>query len=226
MTGLHVAAQRGLLTMAQVLVDHKADINIRDISGYTPVFNAVYTNIVEMLHYLRRQGADMNIADNMGRTPLHIAASIGLDNIVGILLVTGNLHSITLSGYTPLHLASYHGNTQVVRSLCQSHANVDKQSVDGSTSLSLACRAGYFMCVEVLLQYKADPHISNNSGMTAFDEARNENHTDILDILQQTDGRKKTVSSIEASRSFRAPDTTESKLSSMKKNYCEMVKVI
>ena len=47
MTGLHVAAQRGLLTMAQVLLDHKADINIRDISGYTPVFHAVYTNNVE-----------------------------------------------------------------------------------------------------------------------------------------------------------------------------------
>jgi len=61
---------------------------------------------------------DVNHAADNGNTPLHVAASIGDDEIVALLLtargVGVNVRNTSADGATPLHLAVMHGKSSTL----------------------------------------------------------------------------------------------------------------
>lgn len=74
---LHVAANRGSVKAVQLLMEHNADVDIRDRSGVTPLFAAVSTNQMAIVHKLLDSKASVNICDCDGLTALHEAANNG-----------------------------------------------------------------------------------------------------------------------------------------------------
>jgi ankyrin repeat protein len=57
-TALHAAAGRGDAAMVRLLLEHKADINATDKSGFTPLLNAAEKGQMAIVEILVEQGAD------------------------------------------------------------------------------------------------------------------------------------------------------------------------
>ncbi|WP_192829056.1 ankyrin repeat domain-containing protein, partial [Brachyspira hyodysenteriae] len=74
-------------------------------------------------------------------------------------------------GYTPLMIASYKGNTDIVKLLLEYNASVDITNKDNYTALIYACIYGRADVVTILLEHKANMYIETkleNNHLTAL----------------------------------------------------------
>jgi ankyrin repeat protein len=60
-----------------MLLEHKADPNIREQGGYTPLHAAAQNGDEEMIRILIYGGADLTIKSDDGKTPLDLAMDAG-----------------------------------------------------------------------------------------------------------------------------------------------------
>jgi ankyrin repeat protein len=74
-------------------------------------------------------------------------------------------------GDTPLCLASYVGNLDIVRELLGAQANPNIGMNDSDTPLMMASNEGHVEIVELLLTHGADINLKNSDGYTALDYA-------------------------------------------------------
>ena len=109
---LHEAVDRKDVDEVIRLIAGGADVNERDISGYTPLHAAVRVSPshgnyrpIEIAEALVRAGADVGIKDEWGRTALHLAASALNYEGVDFLLRAGSELTPDIRGRTPLHVA-------------------------------------------------------------------------------------------------------------------------
>ena len=110
-TPLHMAAQRGKIELAQVLLDNGARVNVLNGDGVTPLHFAILENDSAMVSLLLSRGAFVNIAEpTFGLDELHKAAIMGGLNISKAIIDAGaNINSTDKSGHTALEYALYHG---------------------------------------------------------------------------------------------------------------------
>ncbi|MGK7377601.1 ankyrin repeat domain-containing protein [Planococcus sp. 1R117A] len=73
-TALRWAVQKGHLDVIQLLLAHGADVNAKDDSGMTPLYQAAADGNTEIVAYLLDHGAEIDSAANDGVTPLIIAS--------------------------------------------------------------------------------------------------------------------------------------------------------
>lgn len=75
---LHYAARKGHVKVAQLLLLHGADINIRTRAGkVTPLLRAAFSGQEEMCRFLVQKGANVKAVDDDGQTVLHRAVCSG-----------------------------------------------------------------------------------------------------------------------------------------------------
>jgi hypothetical protein len=88
MTALHLAAHRGNLESAKLLISSGANVNaISRTYGEAPLHLAVTSASVEVAKLLIESGADVHWATyHAGETALHLASSRGLSDVVACLL--------------------------------------------------------------------------------------------------------------------------------------------
>lgn len=88
-------------------------------------------------------------------TPLYYSARFGLLEVVKLILSTDQRNDIELRGgrrySTPLHVASWAGEAEVVRELLKAGASVNETSQSGSTGLMQAVKHGY-KDIEIMLR--------------------------------------------------------------------------
>ncbi|KAL9613817.1 MAG: hypothetical protein Q9167_001664 [Letrouitia subvulpina] len=88
-------------------------------------------------------------------TPLYYSARFGLLEVVRLILSTDRRNDLELRGgrrySTPLHVASWAGETEVVRELLEAGASVNETSQSGSTGLMQAVKNGY-KDIEIMLR--------------------------------------------------------------------------
>ena len=116
-TPLHSAAYYGQLQMVQaLLLEYKADVNVRTPSGETPLhflsydFALNHGRNVSQLHnvsrFLIEHGADVNARSKNLSTPLHIAAQCWKIEVVRVLLEYGaSVDAENSGGNTPFQVA-------------------------------------------------------------------------------------------------------------------------
>ncbi|GBP32657.1 Tankyrase [Eumeta japonica] len=85
-TPLHFAAGYNRLALAQLLLQHGADVHAKDKGGLVPLHNACSYGHFEVTELLVSAGAGVNAADLWRFTPLHEAAAKGKADIVRLLL--------------------------------------------------------------------------------------------------------------------------------------------
>ena len=102
--------------------------------------------------------------------PLHLAASLGYTDIVGILLQNrADIDSCSVAtGDTALHLATSGDHIKTVQLLLHMGASVNKQNNDGRTCLMIAARHGHLDMCQVLLSYGAKKGVTDIRGNTAL----------------------------------------------------------
>jgi ankyrin repeat protein len=137
------------------LIDHGADIEMRDNKGCTPLYIAARYQRYDVLLDLMDRGANIDAKDNQGRTPLSVAAENGNINSCLALLERGaDVNSKDNDGCTPLHAASnvdgkmYAANNlylDICLALINRGADIGAKDNDGMSVLSRAVlRIGEF----------------------------------------------------------------------------------
>ncbi len=84
-TPLHYAAEGDRMAVADLLLQHGAEVDAQDAYGETPLHYAVREGSVATVELLISQGADVNARNGSGSTPLTFAVNQGHRKIVEIL---------------------------------------------------------------------------------------------------------------------------------------------
>ena len=93
-----------------MLVDAKANVNLVDNAGTSPVYTAVENSHIVVLEMLVKARADVNLTDDEGISPVLLAASNNNVEILRVLFAAGaNMTPISQLG-TPYELAESHSH--------------------------------------------------------------------------------------------------------------------
>lgn len=79
------AAAAGHIDIVRMLLENRADPNVREQGGYAPLHAAAQNGDEEMIRTLLYGGADLNIKSKDGKTPLDLANEAGHTKTVALL---------------------------------------------------------------------------------------------------------------------------------------------
>lgn len=83
---VHMAAFYANLPLAELLVAAKADLNVQDSEGNTPLIAAVYKNNYDIVKLYRGAGADPLIKSFLGKNALEYSIFYGNSDITNLLV--------------------------------------------------------------------------------------------------------------------------------------------
>ena len=106
-TPLFAASRNGHVDVAQVLLDHGADVNVADALGQVPLLWALDHGHPMLVQLLLKHGANVNMQTSDNRFPLRSSVLLGNVEDVRLLLDHGaDVHIQCMEGLTPLQLAA------------------------------------------------------------------------------------------------------------------------
>ena len=197
-TLLHIAAAEGTAEQVKILAKAGADVNAKDINGYTPLILAAQRGNAEtvkaLLDSLKSQGKckkALKKIDDWGRTALHLAAEEGHALVVEQLIGEGaKVDTKDRLGRTPLMLAAQYGHEGAVKVLVDSLKSQGKckkalKKIDdwGRTALHLAAEMGHAEVVKSLIDAEADVNKKNRNWYTPLHYAAGEGHAEVVKSL-------------------------------------------
>lgn len=168
MTPLMAACQKGHKEIVQYLIKMGAEIYVHNNHGETPLVIACSYERKDLLPLLINIGSDLEAKDVRGWTPLIFAITWNDIPFIKLLLKKGaNVNHRIRNSYrqyseyynedTPLHVAAYQGNTEVVQLLLKNGAMVNTLNRFGYSPLYFAVDNDRLDLIELLLQAGASP---------------------------------------------------------------------
>jgi ankyrin repeat protein len=137
--------------LIKFMIENRADINVQDSHGSTPLMSAVYARDLELAKYLLESNADPNIKNINGETPIVPAASMGDIPMVELLLSSGaDPNVIPLDKETALMEAAKGGYKEIVIMLIEKGAKTHFKNTWKETAQVLAQQNGHKEIVEIL----------------------------------------------------------------------------
>ena len=178
---LLAAVGRGHVEVAELLLKHGADIDVREATGKTMLLIAIFwfddsDFLSDIVGFLLTHGADVNARDDTFSSPLHWAEELyGARQVVTILLKHGaDINSQDNNGKTPLHRLvetkmyddKDEDDSNHVRLLLEHGAEVDRRDKSNQTPLLLAMKWSRFESARILIEHGADVNTESKSGKT------------------------------------------------------------
>jgi hypothetical protein len=143
--------------MADMLIYHKADPELPDNRGNTPLIAAAYANAMETVRILITNGTDINKADSDGYTPLMVAVQRGNKETATYLLDNGaEVNHANNGKMTALSLAVNNADYALSELLIGKGAHVNHAISPGRTILLLAEEKGDDELIDLLLANGAE----------------------------------------------------------------------
>ena len=186
---LHMAAAQGDSELVELLLQHGAGTEVKDVGGNTPLHHAVEhhqptatssqysddvvmansVNVKSVCDVLLENNADVNVVNKNGETPLYRAASAGLLDIVRKMLeVYGGNPNLG----SPLAVACIMENVELADMLLKHGSDPNQASMslcsNGKLPLHIAATVGNGELVELLLKHGAEIHGAGTKGDTAL----------------------------------------------------------
>jgi ankyrin repeat protein len=122
--GLSYCFVKNNFKFAQYLIDNNNDINSKDDSGCTGLYQFDIT--ADFANFLIQNGADVNTVNKDGYTPLHAACVFPKYDIIYLLVKNGaNVNIENIFGDTPLHIACRYRQYASIDILIKNGANVN-----------------------------------------------------------------------------------------------------
>eukprot|EP01064_Diplonema_japonicum_P031719 TRINITY_DN5753_c0_g1_i2.p1 TRINITY_DN5753_c0_g1~~TRINITY_DN5753_c0_g1_i2.p1 ORF type:complete len:467 (+),score=87.85 TRINITY_DN5753_c0_g1_i2:64-1464(+) len=165
-TPLHCAVTEDERSSVEALLRNKANVNIRNIRGMSPLHVAVSAarHDSSMVALLLRHGAFIHAKDSEGFSPMHCMTSI--PEVIDLLVSKGaNVNAISNNKSTPLH--SYvvqYASSDVVARLLERGADINAQDEQGKTPVHHMLT--YDIRFSSILKRKADVTVRDHSGRT------------------------------------------------------------
>ncbi|CAG5125405.1 unnamed protein product [Candidula unifasciata] len=185
---LHVCCGKGHVECLKVLIEHGAQLDVRDKWGQTPLMYSVTIQFPEVAKVLLDADADLvSCQDRYGKAPLHCAVEAGSDELVQLLLQYGaDINIRCHDGMTPLMMcctADTDGKkVGVMKVLLEAGALIDLKDFRGKrTALHVAASSGNTQAVEMLIAAGADTNEIDKTLRTPLTLA--ENFMKIISLL-------------------------------------------
>ena len=149
---MHRATDAGHDDTARMILDRGCSLDVADVDGDTALHVAVRRQNNEVLAVLLRKGANPDLKNSLEESPIHEAIRLGLVPTAQLLLRAGS--EVNISG------------------------------PQGQTPLIMASKSGPNMSliVDILLNYEADPLITDDEGQNAIDYAADQETRDMLKV--------------------------------------------
>ncbi len=182
-TALMMAAQNGHPDVVAALLAGGADPNSKNNSGATALMWGVGSpRVVELL---LDHGAIPDAKPDSGHTALIIAAnSDGTSDVAKLLVSRGaKVNATALSGFTPLHSATFSGDPGLIELLLEKGADARAKNRVGWTALHGAAMMGNLRMVRALLEHGADANSSDANGYTPLIWASAAGSSDVVELL-------------------------------------------
>jgi len=201
-TSFHLAAYQDWPEEAIMTLDVSL-LNVTDDSnGETPLHVAARKDHYRFIKAVNKfYELEISAMDEKGYTPLHVAAQRGNEQSLAQLLYNNKV-KLDYGGFDtpcPIHLAVSNDHIGCVRMLLQAGCNVNAVfGAKSKTALHLAAKKGRDDVCRLLLSYSGDlkkpkplckVNATDSLGRTAFHYAATGNHSDVVDVLCNYNGR-------------------------------------
>ncbi|MBU0970723.1 MAG: ankyrin repeat domain-containing protein [Proteobacteria bacterium] len=199
-TPLHNAAGANHVNFAKLLINRRANLEIFDKSGSTPLILAVIHGDADMVAVLVDAGARINVKSPVNSlvTPLVYAASNPdpfkhKDNLAIIKYLVkhkGDINFSSANGRTALMAAAACSDQSKAYEkgalLIDSGANLDLVNDKGETALMLAAGASNKKLVALLLDKGANAQLKNGAGESVMSYANRSGNKDNASLLESS----------------------------------------
>ncbi|KAJ3245666.1 hypothetical protein HDU77_009289 [Chytriomyces hyalinus] len=189
-TPLHDAVGANHYEVVELLLSHGASLTAVNKEGQTPMDDVEDETMLQILNLWKRMTAKVLEVDEHGITLLHQYAMKGeLKHVKRVLKYGAEVDFACNAGWTPLHEAASRGYSSIVEELCRYGADLNPRSLasvssssnplplgksgdvvpHGVTPLMDAASGCFVETVRLLLEFGADPEMSDSSGKLARD---------------------------------------------------------
>ncbi|XP_005377809.1 PREDICTED: ankyrin repeat domain-containing protein 6 isoform X2 [Chinchilla lanigera] len=183
-TPLHLAANKGHLSVVQILLKAGCDLDVQDDGDQTALHRATVVGNTEIIAALTQEGCALDRQDKDGNTALHEASWHGFSQSAKLLVKAGaNVLARNKAGNTALHLACQNNHSQSTRILLLGGSRADLKNNAGDTCLHVAARYNHLSIIRLLLSAFCSVHEKNQAGDTALHVAAALNHKKVVKIL-------------------------------------------
>lgn len=188
-TALHQAAGYGLTEIVKHLLDHGADMEIKDANGETALCRAVSNNHFDIVKVLVEKGARFSYHQKQGFSAIQYALDNDNSEIFEYLLdhiETGQKASKDIFEHIDeqLILAAKSDDWSKVHTWLRKEADVNYKDEKGKTALFYAVEHGNDFMVKLLLQNGADVNIKDNDGKKPIDFIQADKDNSIRNYLK------------------------------------------
>src|SRR6266853_6231737 len=152
------AVKSGDRAAALALIDRRADVNVAESDGTTPLHWAVHQNDLDLVDRLIRAGANVKAANDYGVTPMSEAAVVGNAALIDRLLKAGaDVESPNADGQTALMVVTRTSYVDAATILLNHGAKVNgAEPWRGQTALRWAVAQNQSAMVRALVAAGAD----------------------------------------------------------------------
>eukprot|EP00746_Dinoflagellata_sp_MGD_P024557 gnl/MRDRNA2_/MRDRNA2_157651_c0_seq1.p1 gnl/MRDRNA2_/MRDRNA2_157651_c0~~gnl/MRDRNA2_/MRDRNA2_157651_c0_seq1.p1 ORF type:complete len:414 (+),score=96.69 gnl/MRDRNA2_/MRDRNA2_157651_c0_seq1:106-1347(+) len=185
-TAALIAAKNAHKDVLELLIERRADVDRADCEGATATLAAAENGHLKVLQLLVGAAADLNKPNNQGVTPLFKAAQNSHLDVIKLLIgQRSDPNKADKNGRTPVWAACSDGYIEVVTLLIGARADLDTvDKMDGETPACAAATIGNAQILQHLIDARADVHKATYNGETPLSLAKQDEHSEAIQVLE------------------------------------------
>lgn len=181
---ISVAAYFGSIKCFKYLVQHDANINMKDQKGRLPVHYAAAGPSLDICDELDDLDVDFTALDDEKNSVIHYAAQFGRIKFIQRFELRGfDLAIQNIEGKQPIHIACEKQYVNILEHLIDHGVPIDTPTLNGTTPLFIVLEKRNLRMLQILVEHKVNTAVKMKDEMTPLMIAARNDHYQIANTL-------------------------------------------